>query len=253
MKTTSYAVALLITICSACKSIPKGTSSQPPSHEAYTALLKKYVDDSGWVNYKGLIREKEKLEAYLSQLSNNPPSDRWNEKEQIAYWINAYNAFTLKLIVDHYPVESIKDIGFIIQIPFVNTPWQKKFFSIGGDKMDLDEIEHNILRDEYDEPRIHFAIVCASRSCARLRREAYTAEQLEAQLTEQATTFLANRNKNKITAENAAVSPYFKWFGKDFKRHGSIREYINKYAPVKINEGAPITFLNYDWRLNEQR
>lgn len=236
-----------------CKTIPKGTSANSPSHQLYTQLLQKYVDDSGWVNYKGLIKDKSKLQEYLQTLSNNPPSDQWSQNEQIAYWINAYNAFTLKLIIDHYPLNSIKDIGFFIQIPFVNTPWQKKFFSIGGDKMDLDEIEHNILRKRFNEPRIHFALVCASRSCAKLRREAYTGNKLDEQLNNQARTFLANRNKNKITPDNAALSSYFKWFKKDFTKNGTIREYINQYAPVKVNEGAPITYLKYDWRLNEPR
>lgn len=246
-------ILLSITSFFSCKSIPKGTTSNPPSHNLYTQLLQKYADDSGWVNYKGLISERKQLEEYLQTLSNNPPGEQWSTNEQIAYWINAYNAFTLKLIIDHYPVKSIKDIGFPVQIPFVNTPWQKKFFSIGGDKMDLDEIEHNILRNKFNEPRIHFALVCASRSCARLRREAYTGSKLDQQLNEQARSFLANKNKNKITADNAAVSSYFKWFKKDFTKNGTVREYINQYAPVKINEGAPISYLKYDWRLNEQR
>lgn len=237
-----------------CKTVPKGTSSKPPLNNSYSQLLQKHVDDSGWVDYKGFIKDKTKLEEYLQTLSNNPPGDQWSENEHIAYWINAYNAFTLKLIIDHYPVESIKDIGFPIQIPFINTPWQKRFFSIGGDKMDLDEIEHHVLRKKFNEPRIHFALVCASRSCAKLRREAYTGSKLNEQLDDQAKTFLANKNKNKITAENAAVSKYFKWFKKDFtKNNKTIKEYINQYAPVKIRDGAEITYLDYDWSLNEQR
>ena len=236
-----------------CKTIPKGTGANPPSPNLYTQLLQKHVDDSGWVNYKGLINDRNKLEEYLQLLSNNPPGEQWSRNEQIAYWINAYNAFTLKLIIDHYPLNSIKDIGSSIQIPFVNTPWQKKFFSIGGNKMDLDEIEHNILRKRFNEPRIHFALVCASRSCAKLRREAYTGSKLDEQLNEQTRAFMANKNKNKITADNAAISSYFKWFKKDFtKNNGTVREYINKYAPVKINENASITYLEYDWSLNEQ-
>ena len=103
----------------------------------------------------------------------------------MAFWINAYNAYTIRLVLDHYPVSSIKDIGSKIKIPFVTTPWAAKFFSIGGEKMSLDNIEHGTLRKNYNDPRIHFALVCASISCPRLRNEAYTAAALEKQLDDQ--------------------------------------------------------------------
>lgn len=239
-------------IFSSCKTIPTGSSPQPPSHAPYTALLQEFVNDSGWVNYDGLLRERSRLDAYLQSLSANPPAPQWSSDEREAYWINAYNAFTLQLILDHYPVGSIKDIGPAIQIPFINTPWQKKFFSIGGDRMDLDEIEHHILRKEFEDARIHFALVCASRSCAKLRREAYTGARLDEQLNDQARTFLANRNKNIITPDRVQVSKYFKWFKKDFKRRGTVIEYLNQFAPVQILPDAEIDYLEYNWNLNKQ-
>src|SRR6185437_11852104 len=150
----------------------KADNSTVPSNKIWTSILKKYVNDEGLVNYKGIIGDKEQLQSYLDILTNNPPQDNWSKDDKEAYWINAYNAFTIKLIIDHYPVKSIKDIGPKHQIPFVNTPWEKKFFRIGKKKYKLDRIEHHILRKQFDDPRVHFAIVCASMSCAKLRTEA---------------------------------------------------------------------------------
>jgi hypothetical protein len=232
--------------------IPKGDSEHPPDHNAYTVLLKMYVNNDGLVNYKGFINDKEKFQQYLDLLSNTPPSGTWSKEEQMAYWINAYNAFTIKLIMDYYPVKSIKDIGSSIQIPFVNTPWQKKFIKIGNEEMKLDEIEHQVLRKKFDDPRIHFALVCASRSCPRLINEAYTADKLDKQLDSQAKYFLSNTQKNKITADKPQLSNYFKWYKGDFTKNGSVIDYVNKYSKVKINANADIVYLDYDWSLNEQ-
>jgi hypothetical protein len=143
-------------------------------------------------------------------LVNNPPDKKeWSESAQLAYWINVYNAFTIKLIIDHYPVESIKDIGSKIQVPFINSPWDIKLIEIEGKKYDLNNVEHSILRKDFEEPRIHFAIVCASFSCPKLRREAFTAEKLEEQLQEQAVDFINDPAKNSISKNKAEVSKIF--------------------------------------------
>lgn len=151
-------------------------------HSTYDKLLKKYVTAQGLVDYKGFKADETVFNQYLALLNKNPPAASWSKADQMAYWINAYNAYTIRLILDHYPVQSIKDIGSKIQIPFVTTPWAAKFFSISGEQMSLDNIEHGILRQKFDDPRIHFTLVCASISCPRLRNEAYTAAQLEKQL-----------------------------------------------------------------------
>lgn len=236
-----------------CTATPKGTGTTPPSHATWNTLLKKHVGNEGFVSYKGFIKDKTTFEGYLNTLSKTPPSDNWSKNEKMAYWINAYNAFTIKLIMDNYPVKSIKDIGSSIQIPFVNTPWQYKFFSIGGEEMKLDEIEHKILRKQFEDPRIHFALVCASYSCPRLLNEAYTAEKLDQQLTTQAKHFLANKKKNEITANKLLLSKYFTWYKGDFTKNGSLINYLNKYAPVKINKDADIDYKDYNWSLNEQK
>lgn len=247
---TIMMIAFAIASCGT--SIPKGDSAAPPSHKIYGDLLQKHVNNDGLVNYKGFITDKDQFQQYLDLLSKTPPSEKWSKQEQMAYWINAYNAFTIKLIMDYYPVKSIKDIGSSIQIPFVNTPWQKKFITIGKEEMKLDEIEHGILRKKFDDPRIHFALVCASMSCPRLINEAYTADKLDKQLDDQAKYFLANTNKNKISADKPKLSNYFKWYKGDFTKSGSVIDYINKYSATKINADADISYLNYDWSLNEQ-
>ncbi|HSJ67025.1 MAG TPA: DUF547 domain-containing protein, partial [Anditalea sp.] len=193
-----------------------------------------------------------KLEKYLNVLSTSPPDKNiWSENEQLAYWINAYNAFTVKLIVDNYPVKSIQDLHPLFKIPLINTVWHKKFFQIGGEDTSLDQIEHKILRKEFNEPRIHFAINCESVSCPPLRNEAYVAEKLEKQLEEQGRIFINNLPYNKINADKVEISSIFKWFKGDFTKNGSIIDYLNKFSKVQISSNAKISHLEYNWGLNE--
>jgi hypothetical protein len=129
--------------------------------------------------------------------------------------------------------------------------WHKKFFRIGGKEMSLDEIEHKILRKEFNEPRIHFAINCASVSCPPLRNEAYVAHKLNKQLDEQGRTFVNNPKYNKITPERVEVSQIFNWFKGDFTKEGSLIDYLNRYAKVKIKPEAKVGHMKYNWNLNE--
>ena len=222
-------------------------------HSAYDKLLKKYVSSKGLVNYKGLKADEKALDQYLAILSKNPPAASWSKPEQMAFWINAYNAYTIRLILDHYPLKSIKDIGSKIKIPFVTTPWAIKFFTIGTEKMSLDNIEHGTLRKKYDDPRIHFALVCASMSCPALRNEAYTAAKLESQLDDQGRDFLNNPAKNNISKSKAQLSKYFDWYKGDWDNNGqSVVKWVNKYSATKIDEKTPISYLDYNWNLNEQ-
>ncbi len=244
-------LSLLVMSCSSLH--PSQAGSEPVDHSLFTQLLRKYVDEKGKVNYSSLKKDEDKLNQYLQLLSANAPDeDTWTREEQLAYWINAYNAFTLRLILDHYPLESIKDIGSAIQIPFVNTPWDIKFIKIGTEKYDLNNIEHSILRKNFDEPRIHFAIVCASYSCPQLRREAYEADRLEEQLSAQARLFLADTTKNKFSKDKAEVSKIFSWFKGDFTKDGTLVDFLNRYAPVTLSSEADVSYRDYDWSLNEQ-
>lgn len=222
-------------------------------HGAYDRLLKKYVNAQGLVNYQGFKADEKDFNQYLALLSKNPPAANWSKADQMAYWINAYNAFTIRLILDHYPVTSIKDIGSKIKIPFVTTPWAAKFFAIGGEKMSLDNIEHGILRKKFDDPRIHFTLVCASISCPRLRNEAYTAAALEKQLDDQGRDFLNNPAKNKVSKSSAQLSKYFDWYKGDWEKNGqSVVKWVNRYATTKMDDNTKIIYLDYNWNLNKQ-
>lgn len=233
--------------------IPSKKGSKPLTHEEWTQLLSNYVHEDGNVNYSGFQKDSLSLNAYLKKLTENPPDeDSWSEEEQIAYWINVYNAFTIKLIIMHYPLESIKDLGSKIQIPFVNSPWDIKFIIINGEKLDLNNIEHSILRKKFEEPRIHFAINCASFSCPKLRREAFVAGILDRQLDQQAADFIDDHARNKIYPDRAELSKIFSWFKGDFTKKGSLEVFINRYSKIKINERAEISFMDYDWTLNDQ-
>lgn len=217
-------------------------------HRAWSEMQSLYVTKTGEVNYPGFIEDKMKLEEYLHTLSSFPPGENWRRQDKLAYWINAYNAYTVKLIIDNYPLKSIKDIAN--GLPMINSPWDIKFFKIGETDFDLNTIEHEILRKQFDEPRIHFAINCASFSCPRLRNEAYETENLEEQLEEQTSLFINNPDKNIISGNSAKLSKLFKWFESDFLKDGGVKSFIKKYNQ-SLNENSKIEYLEYIWTLNE--
>ncbi len=212
-------------------------------HTIWNTLLQKHVNAKGDVDYSGFKKELTVLETYLSQLSDNMPTETWEKNEILAYWINAYNAFTVKLIIVNYPTNSIKDI---------KDPWGQRFFKLGKKWYNLTEIEHKILR-KMDEPRIHFAINCASFSCPKLLNEAFTASQMEAQLEQMTIGFVNDPTRNKITANAVQLSQIFKWYKKDFTTTGKIIAYLNAYAKTPIDANAKISYLKYDWSLNEAK
>ena len=246
---------IFIVVLNACaqQSPPVGTTSNVPDHLLWDSLLKKYVDNTGLVNYKVFGEDSTLLSTYIEKLTSNIPNETWSENDQLAYWINLYNAATIKLILQHYPISSIKDIGASIQIPFINTPWQIKFIILNGKKYNLDHIEHSIIRKMFDEPRIHFALVCAARSCPKLRNEAYIGDKLENQLTDQAKAFLSDSLKNNISVNKIIISKLFRWYGGDFKKKSSLIDYINQYSPEPIDKDADIDYMDYYWELNDQK
>ena len=230
-----------------------GVSAQKGvSHRAFDELLQKHVDEDGLVNYKGLLAERSKLKSYLGMLEANEPKDVWSEDQQLAYWINAYNAFTLELVLTHYPVTSIKDIGATIKIPFVNTPWDIKFIKIGEDEKDLNNIEHGIIRKQFDEPRIHFALVCAAFSCPKLQNRAYLPETLDAQLTDAAKDFLSDSSKNEVKSSSSAeLSKLFSWYKGDFTKKTSLEAFISQIFRYQAGERRKARFQGL--RLGSER
>ncbi len=250
MKIVSLIFALFLSIQS-CSAIEAPTSTASPvSHATWDKLLKKHVNGSGFVDYGGFKKDQAALKMYLNLLEKNAPAKSWSNDEKLAYWINAYNAFTVQLILDNADkgITSIKDIGSKIKVPFVNTPWDVKFITIGGKKMDLNNIEHGIIRKEFNEPRIHFALVCAAKSCPPLRNEAFVANRLEKQLQEQGVKFMNDTSKNKITPKSAQITKILDWYGGDFKK--SKADIINDYSKVKVSKDATITYMDYNWSLN---
>lgn len=250
---SAFVMVMFILISSACGTLsPEKNGTTPPDHSGFTSILNQYVDSLGKVNYQGLLQDSIRLKAYLLELELHPPDELvWSNEEQLAFWINAYNAYTLLLMIRNYPVKSIKDIGGSWQVPFVNTPWDIRFIHIAGQTLDLNNIEHNILRKKWSEPRIHFAINCASKSCPQLRQEAFTAQDLENQLTDQAQRFLRDTTKNLISINEIRLSRIFLWYRGDFTQSGSLIEYVNQYAELKTESSAVIEYLEYDWSLNE--
>lgn len=235
---------------SSCKVADYRSNSEPVSHAIWDSLVQQHVSPEGKVNYKGFIQDSVKMNEYLAILSaNHPNADKWSRDQRLAYWLNAYNAFTVQIVARNYPTKSIKDIKK--GIPFVNTVWDIKFIKIENATYDLNNIEHGIVRPKFNEPRVHFALNCASVSCPRLRNEAFTAEKLEAQLTDQARYFLANPVKNKITKEKAELSKLFTWFKGDFTDNGSLKDFINQYSEVQLTKETDVSYLDYDWNLNE--
>jgi len=215
-------------------------NAQQFDHSTWDAVLNKYVSTKGEVNYKAIKNDPTKLNSYLDQLSSAKPNKTWTKEETLAFYINAYNAFTVKLIIDNYPTKSIKDI---------KQPWDKKFISIDGKTLSLNNIEHDILR-KLDEPRIHFAINCASISCPKLLNKAFTSSDLDQQL-EMVTKAFINSSENTITENKIEISKLFTWFKGDFTTNGTVVDYFNKYSDITIHKKAKIKFKDYNWNLNE--
>tara|TARA_B100000809_G_scaffold266761_1_gene331326 strand:- start:2635 stop:3453 length:819 start_codon:yes stop_codon:yes gene_type:complete len=211
------------------------------NHSGWNILLRKHVSDKGNVNYKGFKKEELKLKSYLTSLSNNYPVDTWSNDAKMAYWINAYNAFTIQLILDNYPISSIKDI---------ENPWDIEFINLGDKTFSLNDIEHKILR-KMNDPRIHFGIVCASVSCPKLENVAFEASNLDSQLDSAAKEFLADPARNNLSENSIQLSKIFKWFAKDFKNEGSLIDFLNKYSEITISQNAKKSYKDYDWNLNE--
>ncbi|MCK0179787.1 DUF547 domain-containing protein [Flavobacteriaceae bacterium S0862] len=215
-----------------------------PIHLLWGELLQKHVSDDGNVNYKSFKTEHEKLLGYIKVLGlfhSNDIFQTISGEEKLSFWINAYNALTVDLIIRNYPVKSIKDI---------KKPWKQRLWEPANINYNLDEIEHEILRN-MNEPRIHFAIVCASYSCPKLQNKAFTAENLETQLTAATKEFLADTNRNEISENSIKISKIFDWFLKDFTKNGSLIDFLNQYSDINISPNAKKRYKDYNWELND--
>lgn len=252
--------ALLLAAFAFTFAAPPARAACPPvdhAHRQWSALLERWVS-AGLVDYAGWRRDGEaELGAYLRMLSQACATDyeRWSRPQRIAFWINAYNAFTVRLILDHYPVVSIRAIGWLPLAAF-----RQRFIpmpDIKGGDISLNDIEHDTLRASFQEPRIHFALVCASRSCPALRGEAYRAADLDRQLDEQAREFLNDATRNRVDAAGKVLylSAIFDWFASDFEAAaGSVPAYVARYVDLGGADASAfrVEHLTYDWALNER-
>jgi hypothetical protein len=215
---------------------------QKPDHSKWDELLKKYVDPAEHkVSYAYLKNDRKQLDDYLAELKKYPVRENWSGKEKMAYWINAYNAFTIALVLEFYPVQSIMDI-------YEGKAWDQKWINLGDNAYSLNQIENEILRPVYKDPRIHFALNCAAKSCPPLLNGAFTAENLDLLLDRQTKKFINDRDFNQIAAKQALVSRIFEWYADDF---GNLVEYLNHYSDFEILNTAEIKFTEYNWSLNE--
>jgi hypothetical protein len=261
-------LALALSLVLACAPAIGGTAQEaaPPSfdhsHAAWTEVLKTCVREGGF-DYAKLARDRTRFDVYLGTLRAVTPAEltSWSAPQRFAFWINAYNAFCIQRVIEAYPLKSIRKLDGAFGI---NTVFDKGFIPLRAhhpDKKDedlaLNDIEHKILRRQFKDARLHAAINCASKSCPPLRNEAFTAERLEAQLSEQMQAFVKDPSRNRIDAakKDLAVSEIFKWFAEDFERDAkSVKEYLVRYAPPEQAEfirGAKLGYLDYDWDLND--
>ncbi len=259
-------------------SVSGANTSEIIDYHSYGATLSAYVDDHGMVDYNAMKANRRDLDAFATALTKLDPKifEGWKGNEKIAFWINAYNALTLQTIIDHYPIKPSRLTSLVYpqnsirQIPGV---WDRIKFPVMGRGTTLDGIEHEILRKNFNEPRIHMALVCAAMGCPPLRNEPYTGEKLDAQLDDQTLRFLSDPKKFHVDPDNGLVylSPIFKWFGGDFVRtygtglktgrqtdvQRAAMKFIQKYidetdARYLATGGYGILYLDYDWSLNEQ-
>lgn len=252
-------VLLLISLLLATQAPAADSRVQPgfdSTHAALTRILSARVRNER-VDYAGLKRSPEALRGYLDSLAgiSRTEFEAWPRPEQLAFLINLYNASTLQLIVDHYPVKSIRKIGSLVQ-----GPWQKPVVRLWGRLESLDHVEHVLIRPVFKEPRAHFALVCASIGCPPLRPEAYTGALLENQLSDQGRLFLSESSKNRFdpSTRTLHLSPVFQWFASDFEAPGSdIRTFVAPFLPAETRAavmmpGVKVRYTEYDWSLNSQ-
>ena len=244
-----YCVGLLLLVWLGV--IMQGTawSMNRVDNSIYAELLKKYVEN-GVVDYAGFKKDQDKLHEYLKVLEQTD-TKKLSLDEQLAFYINAYNAWTIKLVLSGYPgIHSIKDLG-----SFWSSPWKKEIVHVDGKVLSLDDIEHGIIRPKFKDPRIHFAVNCASKSCPPLSSEPYEGKIINQQLDAAARAFINDPKRNRLEGNTLYVSKIFDWYGEDFK--GGIVNFFLKYAEGDLKRGLEanknqikIRYLDYDWSLN---
>lgn len=253
---------VLVALIAASMSSLRATESFDHEHKLWTELLAAHVAPAGF-DYAALDKDRAKLDAYLAQLRAVTPAElaAWTREQRYAFWVNAYNANCVALVLTEYPIDSIKDLG-----GWFSPVWKKSFIDMPSlhpsgkaRKLSLDDIEHAILRPQFKDARVHAAINCASVSCPPLRNEAFVPARLDQQLDDSARKWLADPTRNRFdrTAARAELSEIFKWFEDDFTREGGLQAWIAKFAPAEHAQWLStaskldVRYLDYSWKLND--
>jgi hypothetical protein len=230
------------------------TSNASFSHELFDQVLQEHVDEKGRVNYTKLKANPKKLEAYLDLLAfANPEELSYNE--QLTFWINTYNALVIKGVVNHYPTTSVR------KVKLFNGFFSRLKFQVANKMYTLNQIEHDIIRIEFVEPRVHFVLVCASSSCPPLWNRAFSAETIEERLETATFNFIRNPEQVRIDRpkRHVYVSKIFKWYDDDFTEgYDGVTDFLTDYLPpedVEFLESTDVKLrhLDYDWTLNDQK
>ena len=221
--------------------------ASPNNHQAWDGLLRKYVHSSGFVDYQGFQKDKAALDAYVQALAQNPPQAAWSKAEVMAYWINLYNAFTIQIVLEHYPkIKSIRDLDG-------GKVWTSRYLKLSnGRQVHLDDMEKTELLAKYKDPRVHFAVNCASASCPPLLNQAFKAETLEAQLEQATRNFINDTRYNRMEKGRFKISQIFQWYAADFGGTGALRSYLNRYLHFPLSSLISLDYIPYDWSLNKR-
>ncbi len=229
-------------ILSLCLLISSLSFAQEFNYTSYTSFLKKYVSNAGNVNYGSIKSNKAEMNAVVKDFQENLPKTNWSKDEKMAYFINLYNINTIKKVIDNYPTTSIKNI---------KNAWKDEFIIYGKQRLSLEQVEDKVLR-KMNDPRIHFAINCASYSCPKLENEPFLPKSLNSQLDKATRDFINDDSKNTINANEVNVSQIFNWFASDFTdKNTTVIDYLNTYSKTKIDATANLKFMEYKWDLNK--
>lgn len=203
-------------------------------------ILSNAVSSTGKVDYQKIKADYSNDLKQISTEWSKVKASELKSNDELAFWINLYNLSTVQLIVNHWPVKSIRDIEN-------GSPWDKKWIKVNGDVLSLNQIEHDIIRKKFNDARIHFAVNCAAKSCPPLLNKAYIGSKVQEQLESQTKKFINNTKYNSLSPKSAKVTQLMNWYKEDF---GDVVAFINKYATTKLDKGVKIDFKDYDWALN---
>ncbi|WOC40855.1 DUF547 domain-containing protein [Polaribacter sp. HL-MS24] len=218
-------------------------------HSLFNELLSTYVSDKGVVDYMNFNGKK--LRRYLNSLEKNSPDHSWSVNKQKAFWINTYNAYTIYLVLHARNSKELKNSILDIKRKG-KSAWKIPFVKIGDHTYTLDQVEHEILRKNFKDPKIHVGVNCASKSCPKLSNKAFTEENIDRELEKLMIAFINDSTKNTITTKNIIISKIFNWFESDFTEKGSLIDFLNQYSNIPIDKNATIHYQNYDWTLNKK-